>query len=208
MNWRNKWVIGTGAVGAVVVLAVAWVLISPLFIDERVEEAFPGVPTPAALGSMSAEKKARIADDVQIADDVLAAATKMPDHPMTEAMPAKPAGPELLRNGQFADADAVHKGSGAAAIYRLADGTYVLRLADFKVTNGPDLRVILVRHADPKGSSDVGDDYVDLGALKGNIGNQNYPLPANTEVAAYGSVAIWCRAFGVLFSAAPLRAAV
>ncbi len=194
-----------GAVAVVIVAAVAWVLISPLFIDEVVEEAFPGVPTPAALAEMSSERKA------EIADDVLEAARGMPDHEMDEGMDDMPAaasaGPELLRAGEFRDADSIHKGSGDAKLFRLAADENVLRLENLKVTNGPDLRVYLVRHPDPTESGDVKKgEYVDLGPLKGNIGNQNYTVPAGTDLSEYNSAVVWCRAFGVLFASAPFAA--
>ena len=194
-----------GAIGVVVVAAIAWVLVSPLFIDEVVEEPFPGVPSSAALAEMSEERKA------EIADQVLTAALGMPDHAMDEGMDdmpaAAPAGPELLRSGQFRDADSIHKGSGDAKLFRLSASDSVLRLENLKVTNGPDLRVYLVRHPDPTNSGDVkASEFVDLGPLKGNIGNQNYAVPAGTDVSQFASAVVWCRAFGVLFAAAPLAA--
>ncbi len=203
---NRKYLYVGGAIAAVIVAVIAWVLISPLFIDEVVEEAFPGVPTPAALAAMSDGRKA------EIADAVLTAAREMPDHAMDEGMDDMPAAtaasPELLRRGQFRDADAIHKGSGDAKLFRLSDTENVLRLENLKVTNGPDLRVYLVRHPDPTSSGDVKDsEFVDLGPLKGNIGNQNYPVPAGTDVSQFASAVVWCRAFGVLFASAPLAAA-
>ena len=47
--------------------------------------------------------------------------------------------------------------------------------------------------------------FVKLGMLKGNVGNQNYEIPAGTDVAEYGSVIIWCELFDVLFSPAALE---
>ena len=76
----------------------------------------------------------------------------------------------------------------------------MLRFENLKVTNGPYLRVYFVKHPGPGES-------VDLGALKGNIGNQNYTIPAGTDVAPFGSVVIWCWTFGVLFEIAPLTPA-
>lgn len=143
----------------------------------------------------------------EIAQAVLAAAATMPDHAMDETMPAATTDqPVLLAQGAFADADAVHQGSGSAGIYRVADGGQILRLEDLRVTNGPDLRIVLARSASPQSSADVRDDYFDLGPLKGNIGNQNYEIPAEVDLSRYGSVVVWCKAFKVLFSAAPLKA--
>ena len=46
--------------------------------------------------------------------------------------------------------------------------------------------------------------FVDLGALKGNIGDQNYDVPADLDLSRYRAVSIWCRRFSVNFGAAPL----
>jgi len=189
---------------AVVTAVAAWILISPLFIDEVVDEQFPGVPTPQALAQMSDETKAAMAGEV------LDAARSMPDKAMEELRDEmmKPGAPVVLSAGAFRDADKIHKGSGNAGLYRLADGDHVLRLENLNVTNGPDLHVFLVRHPGPAASSDVTkDNYIDLGALKGNIGNQNYTIAPGTDLAGFASVVIWCKAFGVLFSTAPLVAA-
>ena len=45
---------------------------------------------------------------------------------------------------------------------------------------------------------------VDLGALKGNIGEQNYDVPAELDLNKYRAASIWCRRFRVNFGAAPL----
>lgn len=100
--------------------------------------------------------------------------------------------------GQFTDADSFHKGEGSAKLYQLLDGTYLLRLEQFRVTNGPDLHVFLAEGPDPKTSK-----YTDLGKLKGNIGDQNYTVPP--EAAAYRTVVIYCVPFTTVFSTAVLR---
>ena len=47
--------------------------------------------------------------------------------------------------------------------------------------------------------------YIDLGKLKGNIGNQNYPIPADLDLSPGGSVVIYCVPFHVIFSVASLQ---
>ena len=116
-----------------------------------------------------------------------------------------PAAPVVLKSGAFRDADSFHNGEGSATVYELPDGSHVLRFEDFRVTNGPDLRVLLATHPDPQGRNEVqGPGYVELGKLKGNIGNQNYPLPEGLSPDDYGSVVIYCKPFHVVFSVAPL----
>jgi hypothetical protein len=48
------------------------------------------------------------------------------------------------------------------------------------------------------------DDIVDLGKLKGNIGNQEYVIPADVDVSRFNTAVIWCRRFSVGFGEAPL----
>jgi hypothetical protein len=110
---------------------------------------------------------------------------------------------ERLAAGSFVDADSRHKGSGNAAIIRQTDGSHVVRFTNFEVTNGPDLKVWLVAHPNPQSKADVLDnDWVTLGPLRGNIGDQTYDIPAGTDLSKYGSIVIWCEAFSVLFSTA------
>ena len=90
-------------------------------------------------------------------------------------------------------------------VFRLADGRRLLRLTEFATSNGPDVRVYLVAAAhvqDEAAAKEAG--FVDLGALKGNIGNQNYDIPADLDITRYRAVSIWCRRFSVNFGAAPL----
>lgn len=100
---------------------------------------------------------------------------------------------QLVADGRFSPA--AHPTKGRAALVRTGDGT-VLTLTRFATDPGPDLRVYLVPG---DGSSVKGG--VDLGALRGNKGNQQYDVPAD---APTGAVVIWCRAFSVAFGTAPL----
>ncbi|MBL8047992.1 MAG: DM13 domain-containing protein [Chthonomonas sp.] len=81
-------------------------------------------------------------------------------------------------------------------------GKTILRLTNFKTSNGPDVRVLLVRGDN---AQKFGDDYLDLGEIKGNHGDQNYVLPAGTEISSYQAVSIWCKRFNVSFGGAKLK---
>ena len=100
------------------------------------------------------------------------------------------AGPARLAGGAI---DGIgHRVSGTAALY-LAGAAHLVRLEEFSVENGPDYRVYLVPGSDRQSPT----GGVDLGALKGNSGNQNYELPAGVDVSGAQTVLIWCRAFSV-----------
>jgi hypothetical protein len=102
--------------------------------------------------------------------------------------------------GEFEVADE-GSAAGTATLVRKAEGGRVLTLTDFEVANGPDLRVYLV----PGDGKDTG-DKIDLGGLKGNIGNQQYEVPDDADTPAkYRTVVIWCRSFSVAFARATLE---
>ena len=179
---------------------LAWGLGSPLFINETVEEEFPFAYTAVVPEGMEME-------DIEMAMAVVAA---MDDEPMMEAMPEMMMEEEetgeavKLKEGNFRDADSFHRGSGQAIIYRAPDGSHLLRLENLNVTNGPRLHVLLAVHEDPMEVSEIKDNgYHDLGRLKGNIGNQNYEIPADVNVDSQMSVIIYCKPFSVIFSVAP-----
>lgn len=183
---KKRLLIASGIL-AVPVIAIAVWLTAPLFFDDPVDEEFP----------MSAT--AEIPDDMT-AEEVEAAMEEAAEAPATEVEEPMPeeTGPAILASGEFEDADDLHQGTGTATVYELEDGSHVLRFEDFEVTNGPDLHVFLIpQDGDMEG-------YVDLGSLKGNIGNQNYDIPADVDVSDFGSVLIYCVPFSVEFATASL----
>ena len=152
-----------GVVLAAIGAAVAWYLVSPLFVDRRVNEA---------------------------------------------SLPSGGAAPVATRRGSFGKVDAIHTGEGQATFYRLPDGTAILRLENFKVTNGPDLYVYLSGHPAPRTRAQLHQaPDVELGVLKGNVGDQNYELPADLDLAGVKSVVVYCKRFATVFSTAELRPA-
>jgi hypothetical protein len=121
--------------------------------------------------------------------------------PAAAGSPAPTAG--LLATGSFHGV--AHQSRGTAAVHRLADGRRVLRFTNFETSNGPDVHVYLVAAADASDSATVTRaGFVELGELKGNIGDQNYELPASVDLARYRAVTIWCKRFSVNFATAPL----
>ena len=96
-----------------------------------------------------------------------------------------------------------HETTGKATLLK-ADGKTVLRLTGFATSNGPDVRVYLVKGSGSDKASVDRNGYLDLGTIKGNQGDQNYAVPAGTNLDQYGAVAIWCKRFAVDFGGATL----
>ena len=128
---------------------------------------------------------------------------------VSEGFPAAPrsgaAGsqtPQQLLSGQFKGY--AHPTDGTVSIYRM-DTKRILRLTNFRTSNGPDVHVYLIAAPDAKDDATVKNAaFVDLGILKGNIGDQNYDVPDTVDLGKYRAVTIWCKRFNVNFGTAPL----
>ena len=175
---RRRTVIVVAAV--VVTLGVAfglyWFQPWKLFIDRHVDEALPAVATePISVATAAPSKK-------------------------------HPGGPSavLLARGKFISHE--HSTSGTVSVVRQPDGSRVLAIADLRTSDGPVVKVWLTDQKVTKDGWHVFDDgrYVDLGGLKGNIGNQLYRIPDDADLAVLRSVTIWCDRFDVSFGAAEL----
>lgn len=98
-----------------------------------------------------------------------------------------------------------HETHGTATVIDVGQGRRVLRLTNFATSNGPDVRVYLVAASDVQDNATVkSSDKIELGPMKGNIGDQNYDIPAGVDLATYRTVTIWCKRFAVNFGSAPL----
>ena len=127
-------------------------------------------------------------------DEALPTGAIIPTMMEEKAMMEEPA----YYNGVFVGVgDGIHDAQGDAYTIPLENGSNVLRLENFKSTNGPDLYVYLStdKHAS---------EFINLGELKANSGNQNYQIPDDVDLEKYNQVLIWCKAFGVLFGNAEL----
>jgi hypothetical protein len=111
--------------------------------------------------------------------------------------------PVKIAQGDFQGV--AHETKGMASVYKLPEGKKILRFSGFETSNGPDVQVYLVAAPDAKDNETVTKaGFIRIGDLKGNMGDQNYELPADVDLGKYRSVTIWCRRFGVNFATAPL----
>jgi len=119
------------------------------------------------------------------------------------ALSAPTSMPVKIAQGDFRGI--AHETKGMASIYELPEGRKVLRFSGFETSNGPDVHVYLVAAADAKDNDTVKNvGFIDLGSIKGNIGDQNYDLPPDVDLAKYRAVTVWCKRFSVNFATAPL----
>lgn len=118
--------------------------------------------------------------------------------PATQGSPAQD-----LESGTFYGI--MHPTAGTATIYRMGDGSHILRLTHFKTSNGPDVHIYMVAAGDALDNASVERaGFIDLGVMKGNIGDQNYALGPEVDLSKYRAVSVWCKRFSVNFGVAPL----
>ncbi|MGH2655295.1 MAG: DM13 domain-containing protein [Actinomycetota bacterium] len=120
-----------------------------------------------------------------------------------EAEPAEAASATVAQ-GRFISLE--HQTTGRALVLDTEEGRRFLRFEGFETSNGPDLLVYLSTK-EPAGTDDwygYDQDFVDLGTLKGNVGNQNYRIPDGVDLDRYSTAVVWCRRFEVGFAAAVL----
>ncbi len=125
-----------------------------------------------------------------------------------DAMAAQPsitqaAAKTLLTSGQFVTVDQGHATTGSARIVE-KNGQRILEFdGAFDTARGPAVQVVLYK-GDTVPVSLAESDYVVIDDLKSFEGSQGYVLPADLNLADYGSVAIWCAEFNVTFGYADL----
>jgi hypothetical protein len=218
-NWaRNPKIV----VPVVVVTAgLAWLAfgffgVHLLFVDDRVDEAAPvfaeSGPTSADAASLpTAGPNTVVTPSPEPAAPSTAAPTNVTEPPApadtavatstasTPPPPPPPTPPPIVTEfeGTFVSRD--HPTSGTAVVLGNGTDQRFLRFEPFETDNGPDLNVYLVNSA----AGGV-EDFVDLGNLKGNVGDQNYEIPPGVDLTVHDTVVIWCVRFSSPFGEATL----
>jgi hypothetical protein len=173
----GRWA-AVGALGvAVFVFGMLWFTPWRLFTDDAVSEP---LPQSNRMGSV------------------------MEGDPRPGEVPEPRTSSTTVAEGEFIGLE--HESRGRAIVLETAEGERFLRFEDFETSNGPDLLVYLSSKT-PSGPDDwhgYDADFIDLGPLKGNVGNQNYAVPTGVDLDEYSTAVVWCRRFEVGFAAATL----
>ena len=213
---KNKTKIIIGIIIAAIVIPIGIYTISPLFINTEINEPLPTLlSSESSIGfekfmAMTEEEKINAAKNMTIQEkDMIMKMAAEQDTAINENMATTTMNisentkqnKNLLVGDFMGVNDGIHNAEGKAKILTLKDGSQIIRLEDFRSTNGPDVHLYLA--IDKQAS-----DFIDLGRLKANIGNQNYQIPLDTDFNKYKYVLIWCQPFSVLFGSAQLSSAI
>ena len=210
---NNKAKIIIGIIIAAIAIPLGVYTISPLFINTEINEPLPPLSSDSSIGfekfmAMAEDEKINAAKNMTVEekDRIMKMAAEQ-DTTINETMTTtmnisqnREENKNLIVGDFMGVNDGIHDAEGKAKILTISDGSQILRLEDFRSTNGPDVHLYL--STDKQAS-----DFIDLGRLKANNGNQNYQIPINTDFSKYKYVLIWCQPFSVLFGSAQLSSA-
>ena len=214
MSWIRRNLKVLVPVTAVVVAGVAYLAfgvfgVHTLFVDDEVDEAAPMFDSGVVAAAAPIETVAPGPDEPN-ADNGPAVGepvTSEPEAPQASEAPAVVEAPSpqvvTLAEGSFIPRGR-YSGEGRAVVLNDGSEQRFLRFEDFSTDNGPDLRVYLSASSADGDSGSFDDDFVDLGVLKGNIGDQNYEVPVGVDLSVYHTVVVWCVRFSTPFTAADL----
>lgn len=200
---RGKTKIIISIIIAAIVIPLAIYTISPLFLSNVVNEPDPTLAISEFQKYMNLSEEERIEvaknmtrEKAMMIGIMAAKQNTTVDENVT--FPIIEQTPNNTLTGTFIGiGDGFHNVEGAAKVIPVESGAQILRLENFKATNGPDLYVYL---SNDKSAS----DFINVGRLKGNVGNQNYEIPVGSDLSKYNTVLIWCRAFSFLFGSAQI----
>jgi hypothetical protein len=207
---KNKTKIVIGIIVTAIAIPLGIYTISPLFINTEINEPLPPLlSSESSIGfdkfmAMTEDEKIKAAKNMTVEekDMILRTAaaeqnTTTINETMTMNINQSTQNTDLIGNFMGVG-DKIHNAEGLAKILTLSNGSQILRLENFKSTNGPDVHLYL-------SNNKQANDFIDLGRLKANIGNQNYQIPLDTDYNKYKYVLIWCQPFSVLFGSAQLN---
>ncbi|MGZ5490641.1 MAG: DM13 domain-containing protein [Nitrososphaeraceae archaeon] len=205
---KNKTKIIIGIIVIAIVIPLGIYTISPLFINTEINEPLPSLANEksttdfAKFMAMTEDEKLDAAKNMtKKEEDMIMKMAAKQDTTINEtmAMNINQSTQNKALIGNFIGIDdGIHNAKGLAKILTISNGSQILRLENFKSTNGPDVHLYL-------SNNKQANDFIDLGRLKANNGNQNYKIPMNIDFNHYGYVLIWCKPFSVLFGSAQLN---
>jgi hypothetical protein len=191
---RYRWIL-IGVTAATIIVAFLAFRPDKIFLDDAVDESL------SDAFALVAADEATTTTSTQSAPGAGTNAENAETSPTSDDSTDAPTTPTAIAAGEFVGID--HAATGTATVYE-QDGKLVLRFEDdTDIQNGPDLFVWLLPTDEYDGG--VPTEYIDLGRLKGNVGGQNYELPAEFDPDVDRIVLVWCKRFATPFAAASLN---
>jgi len=180
--------------------------VQTLFIDDEVDEDGP-VFASGVVAAPDATVTPVVTEAPVVAAPTDTLAPDPTEAPVVTGAPVvtEPPVPQIatLVEGSFIPRGR-YSGEGNASVLNDGSEQRFLRFENFSTDNGPDLRVYLSNSDANADGGTFDDDFIDLGVLTGNIGDQNYEIPVGVDLSVYDTVVVWCVRFATPFTAADL----
>ena len=158
-------------------------------------------PSDAMMAASPSPSDAMMAASPSPSDAMMAAS---PSDAMMAASPSDAMASAPVAKGSFHPVDGTARGT--AALFHQPDGSFVVTFEDFSIASAAGTHVILVPAKDVTKDGDVDKmTIVDLGALKGTTGMQDFAVPASADAMTYHAVVLWDTEMGHAIAAAPLQ---
>ncbi len=125
------------------------------------------------------------------------------DTPLVEPPAPGLEGAEVLGRTTFYGVD--RQGEGTATLYKMPDGSQLIRLEDFFVTLNSDLEIRMSPLPAPKTTDEIArSGFTNVAPLKATVGSMNYPVPPGVDLTKFRSIIIWCEITYNAYAAAAL----
>lgn len=185
---------------AIIILGVGYYTISPLFRNVEVQDELP-VALPSNTEDAADARIVESGFEDLSDEDKAAMTTQMEEANKEEPKVMKettPEEPQTIISEPFPITSTL--GHPAEGQVRVIDtGTeQIIRFENFQTINGPRLHLYLSKDLE-------GNDFIDLGPIRGTQGNINYTVPEGVDLSEYKYALHWCVPFKVLFNYAPLN---
>lgn len=221
----RRWGRGAGRLTGLVAVGLAvWLLVLPALRQTTLDEAFP-VAVASATSGATPETTSTVAPTTTTTTAPIETPTPLPaasigtptppptptSAPTTTTTTASPAPkaqepaavatdePVRLTTGRLEGID--HQATGTVSVFRLADGSAVVRFDEVDIRGAPDPVLYLVPGADRR----TRDGGLRVANLKGTKGSFNHPVPASFDLDQPFTVFIWCDRFAVPIANADQR---
>ncbi len=126
------------------------------------------------------------------------------DVPLVEPPTAEMEKGRVVATGEIYDMD--RRGSGTVFVYRLRDGSTMVRLEDFYITPNVDLEIDVSELERPQTTEEfTSARYERIAMMPVTTGSINYEVPDDVDVRDWESIVIWCEPLHLAYAGATLE---
>ncbi|MGI8407266.1 MAG: DM13 domain-containing protein [Actinomycetota bacterium] len=125
------------------------------------------------------------------------------DVPLVEPLTPEMDKGRVIASAEIYDMD--RKGEGTLAVYRLKDGSHMLRLEDFYISPNVDLEIDVSALKRPETTDEFFEArYEEIALMPVTTGSINYKIPDSIDLKDWQSIVVWCEPLHIAYAGATL----